>query len=92
VIGLSKSNSRLHVFGTASNPGKPLYMQKREWEALRDASAPIEVLDWSCDDHGSPAETTLLLRWTPKGIAGTRREYACPADTKRQKPIREDPL
>jgi len=26
-------------------------MQKEEWEALRDATGPIEVLDWLCGDH-----------------------------------------
>jgi hypothetical protein len=55
VIGLSKRDPRLHVFGTASNPIKPLPMQKREWEALRNASAPIE--GWI-----GPAETTALSR------------------------------
>jgi hypothetical protein len=92
VIGVSKRSPRLHVFGPASNPIKPLYMQKRAWEALRDASAPIEVLDWPCGDHGADTETTLLLQWTPEGIAGSRREYACPGGVKSGKPILEDPL
>ena len=80
VIGLSTYNPRLHVFGTVSNPEKPLYLQKRECEALRDASsAPITVLDWACYDHAAPNETDLELRWSPQGIDGVRREYSCPS-------------
>jgi hypothetical protein len=78
VIGISKTNLRLHVFGTASAPNNPLYMQKHEWEALRNATGPIEVLDWACGDHGSDGQTMLQLRWTPDGIDGSRREFECP--------------
>ena len=92
VIGVSKLNPKLHVFDTASERSTALYLQKREWEALRDASAPIEVWDWPCGDHGALTATTLLLRWTPRGIAGSRREYACPGGVKSKKPILEDPL
>jgi len=34
VIGLSTYNPKLHVFATVSNPDKPLYLQKREWDAM----------------------------------------------------------
>jgi len=67
-------------------------MQKREWDALRNASAPIEVLDWRCGDHGAVTQTKLLLRWSPKGIDGRRREYPCPGGVKNRKPIHEEPL
>jgi hypothetical protein len=92
IIGVSKRNPQLHVFGTSSKPDKPLYLQKREWEALRDASGPIEVLDWSCGDHGADARTTLQLRWTPGGIDGTCREFACTPDDKPGRLIHEEPL
>ena len=92
VIGISKRNPRLHALGTASNPGHPLYMQKDEWEALRHASGPIEVLDWSCGDHGSDKQNTLRLRWTPEGIDGSRRTFACTVDHKPGVLIGEEPL
>lgn len=82
VIGVSKTNSQLHVFGTASKPNEPLYLQKREWESLRDASGPIEVVDWPCGDHGSEKEISLQLRWTPQGIDGKRRDFTCPGGLK----------
>jgi hypothetical protein len=92
VLGVSKTDPRLHAFGTASNPGKPLYMQKENWEALRDASGPIEVLDWACGDHGSDTQTTLRLRWTPNGIDGSRRTSACDPDGRPGILTGEDPL
>jgi hypothetical protein len=77
VIGISKTNPKLHVFGTASKPDKPLYLQKTAWEALRDASGPIEFVHWPCGDHGSEEQTTLRLHWTTAGIDGTRLQFAC---------------
>jgi hypothetical protein len=93
VVGLSQANPRLHVFGTASNPRKPLSMQKREWEALRDAAGPVDVLDWACADHGADTETRLRLRWTDEGIIGVRREYSCSAGGKaHRRLIHQEPL
>jgi hypothetical protein len=96
VIGLSKKNPRLHAFGTASDPTKPLYLQEREWEALRDASGPVEAMDWACFDHGADAQTTVLLRWNANGIDGRRRVFSCPEspDKKDEHPrlLRESPL
>jgi hypothetical protein len=82
VVGISKNNPRLHALGTTSAPDKPLYLQRREWEALRDASGPVEVLDWPCGDHGADTETTLRLNWTAQGIEGTRREFTCTPEGK----------
>jgi hypothetical protein len=65
-------------------------MQRENWEALRDASGPIEVSDWPCGDHGADTETTLRLRWTPDGVEATRREFTCPPKPKRL--INEQPL
>jgi hypothetical protein len=92
VIGVSKGNPRLHVFGTASQPEKALYMQKQEWEALREASHPFEIEDWPCGDHGSQTETRLWLRWSPKGIDGLRREFTCPSSGETRRLISEEPL
>jgi hypothetical protein len=79
VIGVSKQNPRLHAFGTASHPDQPLHLLKSDREDLRKAPGPVEAIDWLCGDHGSETETTLLLRWSADGIAGTRRECGEPA-------------
>ncbi len=89
VVGVSKRNPRLHVLDTASSPGKPLYLSYGEWEALRGASGPIEVVDWSCGSHGAETETTVRLRWTADGITGSWCHYTCPPD---RKLIDEEPI
>ena len=40
VVGVTAERPRLHAFGTAAHPDKPLVMQKREWEALLKTSQP----------------------------------------------------
>lgn len=93
VVGLSTNNPRLHVFGTVANPSKPLYMQRREWQALRDASSnAVDVLDWACGDHGADTQTELQLQWSTKGIDGKRREYTCPPKHEGRKLIRESQI
>ncbi len=88
VVGVSKLNARLHAFGTAAAPDKPLHLQKHEWEALRKATGPVDVPDWECGDHGSPERTVVHLFWTVAGIEGKRLRYSCPSG----KLIAEEPL
>ena len=93
IVGLSMNNPRLHVFGTVTNPSKPLYMQRQEWQALRDASSnAVDMLDWACGDHGVHTQTELHLQWSAKGIDGKLREYTCPSNREGRKLIRESPL
>jgi hypothetical protein len=92
VIGVSRSNPRLHVFASASNPTEPLYLQRREWEALRGASSgPITVMDWACGDHGAETEIELQLDWSVDGVKVLRREYTCPAANEARRLIHEEP-
>jgi hypothetical protein len=63
----------------------------RQWEALRESSGPIEILDWPCGDHGASTETRLRLNWTAQGIEGTRREFACTPDHKAGDLLSEEP-
>ncbi len=77
VIGLSQRNARLHAFGTALHPDKPLVMHKTAWQALIGSHGPIDVLDWPCGDHGSEIEARLELRAGNKGIRVIRREFKC---------------
>ena len=32
-----------------------------EWKALRNSSAPVDVIDWNCGDHGSEKEWRVRL-------------------------------
>jgi len=93
VIGLSTNNARLHVFGTASNLSKPLYLQRRECQALRGASSgPVNIVDWSCGDHGADTQTEIRLQWSAEGIDGKRREFTCPPNNETRRLISEGPL
>ncbi|HLH17721.1 MAG TPA: hypothetical protein VKX45_10895 [Bryobacteraceae bacterium] len=92
VVGVSKTNPRLHAFGTSSTPDKPLYLLKEEWEALRSATGPVDVLDWECGDHASDQRVEVHLSWTSAGIYGRRRRYACMEDGKPGKLIADEPL
>ena len=93
IVGITANRPRLHVFGTAENPAKPLYLQKHEWKTLREASSSsVDVLDWPCGDHGADTQTWVYLQWSAKGIDGKRREYTCPSDHKAKKLIKESPL
>jgi hypothetical protein len=92
VVGVSIDNPKLHALGTASHPDAPLYLQKTEWEALRTATAAVEVEDWACGDHGSEMETKVELYWTGQGIDGVRRDYSCPSDGGPRSLIDQNPL
>ena len=85
VIGISSRKSRLHAFGSALHPRKPLVLQKPEWDALRTSAGPVRVMDWGCGDHGSDTEKELELEATPAGIRVLQREYGCDASFHRGK-------
>ncbi|MGA2588929.1 MAG: hypothetical protein ABSH32_03355 [Bryobacteraceae bacterium] len=91
VVGVSNSNQKLHVFGTATKPTEGLLLEKGAWEALSRAQGPIEIVEWPCGDHGSDEETTVRLEYTDKGIDGVRHTFACPRYPG-QHPIRDEPL
>jgi hypothetical protein len=78
VVGLSKSNPRLHAFGSALHPDNPLSLEKREWDALLRTRGPVHLEDWLCGDHGKGRQTELQLQATPRGIEVIREDYACP--------------
>jgi hypothetical protein len=90
VVGVSARNLHLHALGTVHNPDKPLVPQKREWDALLASDGEVNVIDWTCLDHGSPEQTELTLR-APNGlIAVERRRYACNEDGVRGKLLQTD--
>lgn len=77
IIGRLRGYAGLSALGTALHPNEPLVMKKDEWEALRDATGPIRVVDWTCGDHGSDTEIELELNTGPQGISVIRRTFAC---------------
>ena len=78
VIGVSAANPKLHAFGTALHPEKPLVLQKGAWEELLKARGPVQVVDWPCGDHGENKQIELRLQPSARGIDVMREDYACP--------------
>jgi Double zinc ribbon len=91
VVGVSRSDQKLHIFGTVSKPTQPLLLKKSIWAALGRASGSVEVVEQGCGDHGSEVETTVRIGSTSGRIDGVRREFACPRYPK-QRPISEESL
>lgn len=76
-VGVSRSNSRLHAFGSAAHPDRPLLMPMSAWEALRRSSEPTTVTYWQCDDHGSEFESRLTVSAAGGRIRAVDRGYGC---------------
>jgi hypothetical protein len=89
ILGITSQRSKLHALASVSNPSKPLYLQKREWDALLATKrSSVELLDWKCGDHASERETTVRLTITGKGIQAIRRTFDCTVDGKRGRLLR----
>ncbi len=93
VIGVSAKDPRLHAFGAASSPDRPLYLRDFQWEALRRASTePVRVRGWTCGDHGSDTQAEVLMEWSAAGIEGTQSEYTCPPPGQPRRLLGRKPL
>lgn len=80
VIGISRKNSRLHVFASTEHPKKPLVLQDHQWKALLRSKGPVKVPDWRCGDHGADEETELELRIDHNGNHAMKSVYECTDD------------
>ena len=92
VIGVTADNPKLHAFVSTANPGKPLYLQKPEWEVLLKTTGPVQVLDWPCGDHGSENEKDVELSVTKSGIRAVRKTFECTETGKRGHLLEEKPF
>ena len=77
LVGVSRRNPKLHVFGTVSHPDVPLVLRPRDWESLRRSGGDATVVDFACGDHGSDQQTEVHLVTRPDGIHAERLTYAC---------------
>jgi hypothetical protein len=82
VIGVSKNEPTLHVFGTVQNRFQPLYLPRHIWEKLATATRSFEIVDMFCGDAGAKTETTVHLGWSLSGITSEPKEYTCPGGFK----------
>jgi hypothetical protein len=91
VVGISAANPRLHVFASVDRPAKPLVLQDRAWQALRDSHGDVRVTTWTCGDHGADTETEVELVATQAGIRARKREFECRENGSRGRMISEGP-
>ena len=78
VVGVSTSDPKLHVVGSAAKPAEALVLQKRIWDILSHAQLPVEIVNWRCGDHGSDEETVIKLEYMNNGIDGSNISRAMP--------------
>lgn len=59
VVGVSKSNPKLHAFGTKETPNEPLVLDSRAaWESiLKKPQADVTTI--ACGDHGATEQTIV---------------------------------
>jgi hypothetical protein len=78
LVGVSKNQPRLHAFGTAEHPRRPLELYVRQWEELRTAKLPLQLDMWSCGDHGSERQSNMTVSIDARGMHALREQLGCP--------------
>jgi hypothetical protein len=100
VVGVSAADGSLHAFASTAHPERPLVLEARFWERLRqlgtrvaaDTAGRAAWVEWPCGDHGADTQTEVRLWAGPSGIGGTRSEYACTGGGLRGRLISSAPI
>ncbi|HTM44480.1 MAG TPA: hypothetical protein VL137_05965 [Polyangiaceae bacterium] len=87
LVGISKSQPRLHAFTTGETPGKPLVTERPAWDALRNSSGIAHYTVITCGDHGSETEIDLILTANRNGLHASEQAYECDANFHRGRKI-----
>ena len=77
LVGVSPGRSKLHAFGSADHPDRPLILEAEAWQQLRGAKGTIRFVERPCGDRGSAVRSELLLGADASGIHAVRETYAC---------------
>lgn len=77
IIGISKSEPKLHVF--ANDKNEPLILdRKKDWEKVRDAkTSPVTIKTVTCGDHGADQEEDDVVTFGPTGLSIKRVSHKC---------------
>ena len=93
MVGISKNNPSLHVFGSIAHPDSPLTFQRPEiWKALLQSKGDTTVVEWPCGDHGAEEEDRIEFHTTSKGIQVFRLIYSCESKHSAQKLLSREEL
>lgn len=80
VVGISRSDPKLHAFGTVAHPEVPLVLESPDaWKQFLRSKGKTTVVSWPCGDHGSEEENDVELVAEATGIRAFRLRYACAA-------------
>lgn len=77
LVGISRVDPHLHVFGTALHPSVPLVLQEPDWDRLRRSSGDTTVVEWTCGDHGMNRRLEIHLAARRGYIYADSLTYAC---------------
>ena len=61
VVGISKSNPSLHVFGTREKPREPLTLDRPEFWQRVERAPSVDLVQVGCGDHGSMQESSVRV-------------------------------
>jgi hypothetical protein len=77
VVGISKTNGKLHAFGTKESPDTPLVLEHaKDWEKLKSGSS-ADVVQGACGEASALEETKLHV--TADGdLRATATKRKCP--------------
>ena len=90
VVGISRSNPRLHVFTSVERPEEPLVLQAWHWESLRRAKSVVKVVQWPCGDHGYDGVDEFELRAEKGNIYAMKRQYECGENDQRGRLVKQE--
>jgi hypothetical protein len=80
LVGISRTNPNLHVFGTVAHPDTPLVLESQEaWRQFLRSKGRTTVVSLPCGDHGSEFENDVELVATASGIRAFHVRYSCGA-------------
>jgi hypothetical protein len=78
LVGVSKYNTRLHVFASAEAPEVPLQLDAQTWEAVRRSPKPIRVLESGCDGQAGQVESEVQAEVRGGIFHVQRTTHPCP--------------
>ena len=85
LVGVSPGRPKLHAFGSADHPDRPLILEAEAWKRLRDTQGSGgRFVESACGDHGAVQQREVALRADASGIHAVRETYACDASGAKQ--------
>jgi hypothetical protein len=78
LVGISRINPKLHVFGTLVHPEAPLVLESpNSWKQLLLSKGKTTIITWLCGDHGAEEEIDMELNAGINGIRAYQLLYEC---------------